>query len=83
MKKVPNEKVFLLLKSMKKVVFNVSELYYNAEQQYQCRCIKPQFIAVQTQVRCVEFLGLTVLGQSYCLGLGKVELKEKVISKLN
>lgn len=68
---------------MKKVVFNVSEMYYNAEQQYWCRCIKPQFIAVQTQVRCVEFLGLMVLGQSYCLGLAKAEFKEKVVSKLN
>lgn len=51
MRKVPNEKVLLLLKPMKKVVFNVSELYYNPEQQYWCWCIKPQFMAVQTQVR--------------------------------
>lgn len=66
---------------MKKVVFNVSELYYNAEQRYWC--IKPQFIALQTQVRSVEFLGLTVLGQSYCLGVGNGEFKEKTVLKLN
>lgn len=78
---MPNEKVFLLPKFMKKVVFNVSELYYIAEQQ--CRCIKPQFIAVQTQVRCVQFLGSVVLGQLYYLGLGKAEFKEKIVSKWN
>lgn len=82
MKKVPNEKVFLLLKSTKKVVFNVSELYYDAEQ-YWCWCINLQFTAVQTQVRCVEILGLMFLGQLYCLGLGKADFKEKFTLKLN
>lgn len=30
-----------------------------------------------------ELLGLTVLGQSYCLGLGNIEFKKKVVSNLN
>lgn len=37
-----------------KVVFNVSELYYNAEQ-YWCWCIKPQFTAIQTQSNVWRF----------------------------
>lgn len=60
-----------MLKSVRKVVFGVSELYDTAEQQHQYWCIKPYFTAAQALVRCV----INVLGQLYCLGLGRVLLK--------
>lgn len=66
----------MLLKSTKKVVFNVSELYYNAAQR--TWCVKPRFYSCRDTGQKCGALGINGF-RTFCWGLGKDDFEEKPV----